>query len=297
MVIDDFLVNPDTDEKLLVKWRERTISNISQDKYYVAVENEIPVILPKSLNDNLNKTDLHNQLNTSFEYVEHYVKDANSFDYFEEPLNNATKEEKRRLNQMLISEISQSDSVILDVGCGGGWLNKKLKNSNIISLDISLTNVRKVLKNHPLHMGVVADVFHLPIREDSIDYIVASEIIEHVSDPHKFILNLLKPLKKGGKLIISTPYKEVITYHLCVHCNNLTPTNSHLHSFDESKIESIIPNFVTSYNIKKIGNKIMVKLRFYLLIKWLPFKMWCWIDKQINKLIKKQERLIVVITK
>jgi len=297
MQIEDFLVNPDTDEKLIVKWRERTITNISHEKYYVAVENNIPVILPKSLNDNLNKTDLHTQFNTSFEYIEHYVKDAKSFDYFEEPLNKATNEEKRRLNQMIVSEISQSDSVILDVGCGGGWLNKELKKGKIISLDISLTNVRKVLKKNPSHMGVVADVFHLPIRENSIDYIIASEIIEHVSDPHKFILQLLKPLKKGGKLIISTPYKEVITYHLCVHCNNLTPTNAHLHSFDENKIKLFIPNFVTNYNIKTMGNKTMVKLRFYLLIKWLPFKIWYWIDKQINKLIKKQGRLIVVITK
>jgi ubiquinone/menaquinone biosynthesis C-methylase UbiE len=91
------------------------------------------------------------------------------------------------------------------------------------------------LKNlpHPDHSAIVADVFNMPFKKNSFDIIIASEVIEHVFDPKLFIEKISAVLKPGGKLILLTPYNETIIYHLCVHCNNPTPANAHLHSFNE----------------------------------------------------------------
>ena len=71
--------------------------------------------------------------------------------------------------------------------------------------------------------GLIADAYKLPFNPNTLDCIVASEIMEHTFNPEKFISNLLNVLKPGGKIIITTPYDEQINYHLCVHCNHPTP--------------------------------------------------------------------------
>ena len=76
-------------------------------------------------------------------------------------------------------------------------------------------------------------MFLICLSPESFDIIVASEIIEHVYDPKMFIDCLLDILKPSGKIIITTPYNEKIPLSLCVHCNQLTPGNAHLHSFNE----------------------------------------------------------------
>ena len=111
------------------------------------------------------------------------------------------------------------------------------KGVNVYSLDISETNPAKAVKLYPLenHFAIAADSFHLPFTDGSFDCVIASEIIEHIVDPAKFIKELFRVVKKGGQLIITTPYKEKIIYYLCIHCNNKTPAHAHIHSFDEKK--------------------------------------------------------------
>ena len=86
------------------------------------------------------------------------------------------------------------------------------------------------------HFGITADSFHLPFNDNSFDSIIASEIIEHVYDPEGFIKELFRVVKKGGSLIVTTPYKEKIIYYLCVHCNQKTPP---MHTFILSMKKSL----------------------------------------------------------
>lgn len=45
----------------------------------------------------------------------------------------------------------------------------------------------------------------LPFPDDSIDHIVACEIIEHMRSPHSFLREIRRVLKPGGILIVTTP--------------------------------------------------------------------------------------------
>ena len=118
-------------------------------------------------------------------------------------------------------------------------------------------------------MGLVADVFELPIKANSIDCIVASEIIEHVPDPKRFIACLFEVLKPGGKIIITTPYNELIRTSLCIHCNFETPHNAHLHSFTEKNIFQLLPK-VNKVKIQLLNSKLLVKTWVQYLLRFLP---------------------------
>jgi hypothetical protein len=47
-------------------------------------------------------------------------------------------------------------------------------------------------------------------------------------------------VRPGGRVLISTPYRERIRYVLCIHCNQPTPIHAHLNSFDEHRLASYL---------------------------------------------------------
>jgi len=238
---------------------------------------------------------------SSFNYIEHYKKDAVEFDYFEEK-KGATAHDERRVREFVISKIPRDANSILDVGCGSGWVAKEFlpKGKQVYSLDISVTNpsiVRKLYPNEK-HFGVAADSFYLPFSNDSFDCVIASEIIEHVFDPAGFIKELFRVVKKGGDLIITTPYKEKIIYYLCIHCNQKTPANAHIHSFDEMKLESLYSGKdLESFKHEAFGNKALIFLRMHVILKFFPFWVWKLKDKFFNLFINKPVHIICIYNK
>ncbi|HEY6437429.1 MAG TPA: class I SAM-dependent methyltransferase [Ignavibacteriaceae bacterium] len=237
----------------------------------------------------------------NFNYKYHYKKDAVEFDYFEEK-KGATAHDERRLREYIISKIPKNVNSILDVGCGNGWVAKEFlpDGKQVYSLDISVTNPVKVKKLYPdeKHFGITADSFHLPFNDDSFDCVIASEIIEHVVDPAGFIKELFRVVKKGGSLIITTPYKEKLIYHLCIHCNQKTPANAHIHSFDEEKLEKLYSgDDLERFKYETFGNKLLIILRTYILFQYFPFWVWKLKDKFFNFFINKPIHIICIYKK
>ena len=267
-----------------------------------AIKDNVPILLMPDIENALTETELHASAGTRFQYKEHYQNDAETYDYFKVTENPVEREEHNRLHQHILSEIPANASWILDTGCGGGWLANALKqkNKSVISMDISDINPIKATKDnpYPTHYGLVADVFEMPVKEGSIDCIVASEIIEHVSDPKRFIEALFNVLKPGGKIIITTPYNEHIMASLCIHCNRLTPHNAHLHSFTETSIEKYLPGKIKNYKTKVFNNKVLVRLGIQRMFSFLPLIIWEAFDNLANALTKKRSyRLMLVIEK
>lgn len=232
-------------------------------------------------------------------YHTHYQVDADLFDYFAERNDPATEHDERRLRERILRRIAvDNSSSILDVGCGKAWLAQALlpQGATVCSLDISTANPRRALELYPSekHCAVVADAYALPFRDGTFDFIVSSEVIEHVPDPRSFVHELLRCVKPGGKLIISTPYKEKLRYSLCIHCNQKTPMNAHLHSFDEDNLGSLTPdNFAGRFSFETFGNKLLHLGRSYVVTRCLPNSWWFVVDKLASSVVRKIEHIVV----
>ncbi len=295
----DLLVDPKNGEPFILdKNREKIINKTSGNEF--AVLSGIPIIKDTQEQKGLGSTKLHENHSSTFQYLSHYEKDAELFDYFEVTPCEATKHEERRLHESIFSLIKNNNAFLLDVGCGNGWasLMGNKKGLNVISMDISSRNPISALKNNnnPNHFGLVADVYNLPIKEKSLEYIIASEVMEHVINPTKFVDILYGKLKNGGKLIITTPYNENLNYSLCVHCNCMTPNHAHIHSFSENNISKLIPEGC-QWKWDKFSNKFLAKTRTHIVLQYIPFYIWRIIDRIANTIINRPTRLLIEITK
>lgn len=295
------LISPQSGQNLI--WDEGKSILRSEDGYEkYLVEEGVPHMLVPEPENVPSTSDAHQKLGTAFHYRAHYQKDAEVFDYFLAYEDGASRHEARRLHEMIAGEVPKGARNILDVGCGNAWVAKYFcpRGKEVISMDIAPKNPKKALKLYPFpeHFALVADVYALPFPQNSQDCIIAAEIIEHVADPMRFLEKLLEILRPGGKLIVTTPFAEKITYSLCIHCNLPTPQHAHLHSFTKDGLARLVRrDQAGELRMTTFSNKALTKLQTHLLLKFLPVKMWRTIDRIANFLIPKPARLMMSVTK
>lgn len=99
---------------------------------------------------------------------------------------------RKHISMMLPKEINS----VLDVGGGSGERYRNLINSKVyVCLD-----------NDPnLHPDVLASADDIPFPNESFDFILSSQMLEHVEDPKKCIEEMFRVCSKGGHLLITVP--------------------------------------------------------------------------------------------
>ena len=166
-------------------------------------------------------------------HIEHYKIDGEFYDYF--TFNKfMVAEINRRYQEFLYLTSPKPNSTILDIGSGGGGVISLVQNRNLqyFPFDISDNNLIRIKEiSRSNTFPVNGDTYHLPFKENGIDLIMMSEIVEHLANPLDALKEAARVLNSAGKLVVSVPYKEQISYQICIHCNKPTPTHSHLHTF------------------------------------------------------------------
>lgn len=108
--------------------------------------------------------------------------------------------------QYIISLVPQ-DARVLDIGCGVGLLLRKLKEAKPgiqgTGADISAKAVAFVEKHG--FAGVVGGFPTLPLAEGCFDVVLATEVLEHLSQPDEAVREIARLLAPGGKAIITVP--------------------------------------------------------------------------------------------
>jgi len=107
-----------------------------------------------------------------------------------------------------------SQTTLLDLGCGDGSLLYSLKKNgyfkykNIYGIDLSPKSIELVKKIDPKINAYVDNVETAKaIKNNSIDFIVSTMVIEHVDDK-KMLIAIDRILKKKGVIYITTVFKK-----------------------------------------------------------------------------------------
>lgn len=99
---------------------------------------------------------------------------------------------------------------VLEIGCGRGGFSKYLVEcgSDLVAADFSPAAVaiaKQLLKDFPPCDIRVADIQDIPFGDNEFDVVISLETLEHVPDPHKGLTELIRVIKPGGRLLVTTP--------------------------------------------------------------------------------------------
>ena len=59
-------------------------------------------------------------------------------------------------------------------------------------------------------VDVQGDLLNLPIKDESVDTILCTGVLEHVSDPNKAVEEIYRVLKFEGRVFIETPFMQTV---------------------------------------------------------------------------------------
>jgi len=102
---------------------------------------------------------------------------------------------------------------VLDVGCGVGQVVHRLKEAGYEAhgVDVSEPNIQRaksVASNCQIYDGK-----RLPFESGFFSGVGALNVLEHVEEPEKFIVELVRVVNRGGKIVLSSPnFLRVLGY-------------------------------------------------------------------------------------
>ena len=104
--------------------------------------------------------------------------------------------------------MDRSGGFVLDLGCGTGYfsnaLQQALPRGNIIGLDIAEGMVRFSRSRHPDFLWLCGDAEHLPLADNSLDFIFSSLALQWCENLPQLFAELHRVLKPGGQLVFSS---------------------------------------------------------------------------------------------
>ncbi len=130
------------------------------------------------------------------------------------------KSEKRQHPQvqLLLSSIKQTD-ICVEFGCGGSVVlgAAAQKAAKAIGMDVARIGLQKTtcrLSKVRSAFAVQSDVAYAPLRAGAADVAYCLEVLERVWDPEAVLLEMIRVLRPGGLLFLTTPNGFSLDLHL-----------------------------------------------------------------------------------
>lgn len=128
---------------------------------------------------------------------------------------------------------------LVDLGCGDGSLlhaldqQGYLQAKSVYALDLSKDRLDRVEEMNKDFTCVVSDACETKFGDGSVDMILSTQVIEHVTDDSEMVKEMHRILRKGGTVYLSTIFKKRYAWYF-YRCNNkwtIDPT--HLREYSE----------------------------------------------------------------
>jgi len=172
-------------------------------RIYIAIRNPIKVV-------NKGKTILKKTLQIRGNFDKYKRLGAYHWDSYKNNL-----EYKTHVDYIVENWKKRSKGTLLDVGCGDGLISCFLAESGfkVKGIDIESEGIKLAKRKCLSVVFKVKDVFNI---NEQFDYLLASEVIEHLSNPDEFLQKIKGIFRKEA--LVTTPnkdyYKHIDPYHM-----------------------------------------------------------------------------------
>lgn len=151
----------------------------------------------------------------------------------------ATPAEQQRTEDLL-RLIPAQGSLTLDIGARDGHFSRLLADrfERVIALDLTKPDIPD-----PRVHCVQGNAAHLGFPDHSIDFILCTEVLEHV--PTDLLPTVCREIERVGndRILIGVPYRQDIRWGrtTCYSCMGKNPPWGHVNSFDEQRLFGLFP--------------------------------------------------------
>lgn len=99
----------------------------------------------------------------------------------------------------------------LDVGCGEGnflhYLALQKAIGSLLAVDLENQKLNLAKWRYPGCTYLNADVKNLIFKDNTFDFVIASEVLEHIPAPHEAMLEIQRVAKKDAYFVFSVPHE------------------------------------------------------------------------------------------
>ena len=97
--------------------------------------------------------------------------------------------------QKAAKECNKKNIKVLDIGAGELPYKEYFNKCRYYTQDIF---------NYNNAIDYVSDAKKIPVKDNSFDYVICTQVLEHINEPHLVIKEMHRLLKKGGKVYLTT---------------------------------------------------------------------------------------------
>lgn len=153
-----------------------------------------------------------------------------------------------RRERFLLDHVAPGD-LVADVGCGEGDFTALLaaRGMRAVGLDVAEAALKRARGRHPgLDFRRVEVDGPLPFEDGAVDAVWASEVVEHVADTARWLSEARRVLRRGGRLLLTTPYHGRVrrtALALARFDEHFDPQGEHLRFYSRRSLCALLHDF------------------------------------------------------
>lgn len=253
---------------------EEGILTCSRTDHWYIIVNYIPRMLPDAINDfpNFEKTyaaklpsQKNNRIsNNTFKALQEKTKESFGFEW--QKWNRFGWDDEVPVQttraifdyKVMFNKEELTGKLLLDAGCGNGRYTNIAREygAEVVGIDLSraVDEAFKNLKNDPKIHFVQGDLFKLPFKKRTFDFIFSNGVLMHTGDAKKAFLSLASRLNDHGKITIHLYHKGNIIYEfndwwLRLITTRLSLKKAYTFSIFLTKIAKALPKKFVMYGL------------------------------------------------
>lgn len=147
-----------------------------------------------------------------------------------------------------LANLLPRSSFTMNIGVGSGQFERLASagGHQVVSMDPDAASLRRAHGSSGV-ASIVGKIQAIPVDDDAMDAVVASEVLEHLDDAtlRQGLSEIRRVLKPGGLFLGSVPFEEDLDASevVCPHCGSVFHKVGHVRSYGFNSMKALLDQY------------------------------------------------------